>query len=171
MVLRINHIVLSIILSLITLGSYSQVMDDAYYSLLMSYHSLNTDSLNKELRIQKIYKNGVSLAKKEQKPIFLYFTGYALANGRIFETSIYKDQELFNLLKDNFVNIWLYLDDKRYGNKWSEIQTNTFKTNHQPCAYILSPNEKMQSMPLDLETIRLKLLKKEVVDFLNKENK
>jgi cytochrome c biogenesis protein CcdA/thioredoxin-related protein len=97
------------------------------------------------------YDEGLAYAKKVNKPIILDFTGWSCVNCRKMEDNIWSDRSVLNLLNNDYVLISLYVDDKtelptseKYissitdkniktvGNKWSDFQTQHFKTNSQP---------------------------------------
>jgi thioredoxin-related protein len=58
------------------------------------------------------YEEGVAYAKKVKKPIFLDFTGHGCANCRKMEEYIWVKPEILNILKNDYVIISLYTDDK-----------------------------------------------------------
>lgn len=97
------------------------------------------------------YEEGMAYAKKKSKPVMLDFTGYACVNCRKMEENVWPKDEVLSLLKDDFVIISLYVDDKTMlpdseqyvsettgkkirtiGNKWSDFQTKNYKSNSQP---------------------------------------
>ena len=110
----------------------------------------------------KDLKTGVAYAKKVNKPIMLDFTGYACVNCRKMEEQVWPHKKVDEYLRNDFVIISLYVDDKRqlpdeeqvivnrigggtrkletYGNKWANLQTQFFKTNSQPYYVLLSPD-------------------------------
>jgi len=105
---------------------------------------------------------GMAYAKAEGKPILIDFTGHACVNCRKMEEHVWPKSPVFDLINDNYVLISLYVDDKEKfaeeeqhnykmcngmlkqiitkGNKWSTIQTETFKNNSQPYYALLSPD-------------------------------
>jgi thiol:disulfide interchange protein DsbD len=108
----------------------------------------------------KDLKTGVAYAKKVNKPIILDFTGYACVNCRKMEEHVWSKDKIDKLLKDDFVLISLYVDDKKdlpeaeqvlvnrvnggtrqlenYGHKWANYQTQFFNTNSQPYYVLLN---------------------------------
>lgn len=104
------------------------------------------------------YEQGMEYAKKVKKPVMIDFTGHACVNCRKMEDNVWSDQEVEKILKNEIVLISLYVDDKRelpeneqvvsritgkkikyIGQKWSEFQALTYKTNAQP-QYVLVDN-------------------------------
>jgi len=94
--------------------------------------------LNSELRIIRDLDSGIGKAKSEEKPILLYFTGYAVVNGRKIESDLLmKNKTVFQTMKNDYINVWLYVDDKVVGKKWFDYQKENFKSNVQPYFVIL----------------------------------
>ncbi|AWK07067.1 thiol:disulfide interchange protein [Flavobacterium crocinum] len=105
------------------------------------------------------YDLGMKYAKKIGKPVMIDFTGHACVNCRKMEDNVWSDEKVQKILKGDLVLISLYVDDKRelnpkeqitskltgkklkyIGQKWSEFQTLTYKTNAQPF-YVLVNHE------------------------------
>lgn len=104
------------------------------------------------------YKEGVAYAKKVHKPVIIDFTGHACVNCRKMEAAVWPDKKVFPLLKDSYVLIQLYVDDKtelpvgeQYTSTFShrsittigalnsDIQATRFNTNSQPYYVLLKP--------------------------------
>lgn len=108
----------------------------------------------------KDLKTGIEYAKKVNKPILLDFTGYACVNCRKMEEHIWSLKKIDNYLRNEYVLISLYVDDKKalpkeeqilvnninggtrklqnYGHKWANFQTQFFQTNSQPYYVLLN---------------------------------
>jgi len=105
------------------------------------------------------YEQGMSYAKKVNKPVMIDFTGHACVNCRKMEERVWSDSRVLQTLKNDIVLISLYVDDKRklpeseqytssingkkvttIGKKWSEFQINKYKANAQPY-YVLLDHE------------------------------
>jgi thiol:disulfide interchange protein DsbD len=112
------------------------------------------------------YEQGLAYAKKENKPVLIDFTGHSCVNCRKMEASVWSDKEVLKRLKNNYVLISLYVDDKTelpkneqyvssfsgkkvktIGNKWSDLQASTFKTNSQPYYVLLNSDQKVLVAP------------------------
>ena len=98
------------------------------------------------------------------------FTGHACVNCRKMEENVWPKGEVYKLLKNDYVLISLYVDEKvelpedeqivvekatggtrklrNYGNKWSHFQTEYFNTNTQPYYVLLAPNGKKLNNPV-----------------------
>ena len=105
------------------------------------------------------YDQGMAYAKKIGKPVMIDFTGHACVNCRKMEDNVWSDEKVQKILKGDVVLISLYVDDKRelsekeqitskltgkklkyIGQKWSEFQTLTYKTNAQPFYVLVNHN-------------------------------
>lgn len=107
-----------------------------------------------DLNCSKDLDEGIALAKAENKPILLDFTGWACVNCRKMEEQVWSTTDVYDMLQDNYVIISLYVDDKKelplgeqfqylrtngtvkdietIGDKWGTLQTINFKNNSQP---------------------------------------
>ena len=102
---------------------------------------------------------GMEYAKRNGKPVMLDFTGYGCVNCRKMELSVWTDSKVSKLIKDDYVLITLYVDNKTplpehikvmengkertlrtLGDKWSYLQRVKFGANAQPF-YVLIDNE------------------------------
>ena len=113
----------------------------------------------------KDLKSGIAYAKKVNKPIILDFTGYACVNCRKMEEHVWSSPKIDGFIRNDYVLISLYVDDKKelpdneqievnringgtrkltnYGHKWANFQTQFFQTNSQPY-YVLMDSEGKQ---------------------------
>lgn len=110
----------------------------------------------------KDFEEGVAYAQEVNKPILLDFTGWACVNCRKMEENVWSDPSVYELLKDEYVLISLYVDDRKelpqeekfefkydsgriksietVGQKWGTFQTINFNAASQPYYVLLSPN-------------------------------
>ncbi|MCB0371917.1 MAG: thioredoxin family protein [Muricauda sp.] len=110
----------------------------------------------------KDFEEGVAYAKEVNKPILLDFTGWACVNCRKMEENVWSDASIYPILKDEYVLISLYVDDRKelpddeqfdfkydsgrikaietVGQKWGTFQTINFNAASQPYYVLLSPN-------------------------------
>lgn len=105
------------------------------------------------------YEEGLAYAKKVNKPVLIDFTGWSCTNCRKMEASVWPDKEVLRRLKEDYVLISLYVDDKtelsedeKYqsafsgkkvksiGQKWSDFQASKYGTNSQPY-YVIVDHE------------------------------
>lgn len=104
------------------------------------------------------YKEGLAYANKVHKPVLIDFTGHACVNCRKMEAAVWPDKQVLPLLKDSYVLIQLYVDDKTplpeheqyistlskrkittIGQLNNDIQATHFNTNSQPFYVLLNP--------------------------------
>ena len=126
----------------------------------VGYSFIYPNDCPNNLECFKDLKTGIEYAKKVNKPILLDFTGYACVNCRKMEEHIWPLTNVDNYLRNDYVLISLYVDDKKtlpeneqinvnringgtrklenYGHKWANFQTQFFKTNSQPYYVLLS---------------------------------
>ena len=105
------------------------------------------------------YKQGLACAKEKGKPVFLDFKGHACANCKLMEAKVWSDPEVLRRLKENFVIIALYVDDRTSlpENEWvtsafdgkvkktigkvnEELEISKFKTNALPL-YVIADHD------------------------------
>lgn len=58
------------------------------------------------------YKEALAYSKKVNKPIFIDFTGHGCVNCREMEASVWSDPRVLKILKEDYVILALYVDDK-----------------------------------------------------------
>ena len=113
------------------------------------------------------YNEALKQAKAEGKPLMVDFTGWACVNCRKMEENVWTDPEVYMRLKEKYVLVSLYVDDRKplpdseqyvssfsgkkiktVGNKWSDMQATYFNSNTQPYYVLISPDEKLLTPPL-----------------------
>lgn len=119
----------------------------------------NSKIISHGLRTFTDYQAGLDYAKKQNKPVFLDFTGHGCENCRKMEDNVWAKPEILNILKNDVVIISLYVDEKEtlkkedqyiskttgksietVGNKWSDFQITNYQANAQPLYVILDFN-------------------------------
>lgn len=130
----------------------------------VGYSFLYPKECPNNLECFKDLKEGIAYAEKVNKPIMLDFTGYACVNCRKMEEHVWPDEKIDALLRNDYVLISLYVDDKKelpedeqilvsrvnggtrqltnYGHKWAHFQTQFFQSNSQPFYVLLSSDGK-----------------------------
>ena len=129
----------------------------------LGYSYFSPKECPNNLNCFKDLKSGIEYAKKVNKPILLDFTGYACVNCRKMEEHVWPLEQVDNAIRENYVLISLYVDDKKklpdneqllvtrtngkgvrklinYGHKWAYFQAQYFKTNSQPYYILYDPN-------------------------------
>jgi thiol:disulfide interchange protein len=105
------------------------------------------------------YKQGLACAKEQKKPVLIDFKGHACANCKRMEAKVWSDPEILGKLRDNFVIIELYVDDrtqlpenewiisavdgkqkKTIGKLYEDLEISRFRTNALPL-YVITDSE------------------------------
>ncbi len=105
------------------------------------------------------YKEGLAYARQAHKPVMIDFTGHACVNCRKMETGVWTDKNVLPVIRDQYVLIQLYVDDKtelqqqeQYISEFSgrrittigalnsDIQASRFNSNSQPFYVLLEPD-------------------------------
>jgi thiol:disulfide interchange protein DsbD len=135
-----------------------------YYSIYQSGECI----LN--LNCSHDYEEGLKMARAENKPMLLDFTGYACVNCRRMEENVWSDPEVYKTMKEKFIIVSLYVDDKKklpaarqftyttregtqkeiisVGDKWATFETENFKNNAQPLYAIVNGDEILMNNPV-----------------------
>jgi len=117
------------------------------------------------------YKQGLECAKEQGKPVLIDFKGHACANCKLMEARVWSDPDVLRRLRENFVIIALYVDDRTQlpENEWiisaidgkqkktigkinEDLEISKFKTNALPLYIIADPegNPLNRPMPTNL---------------------
>jgi cytochrome c biogenesis protein CcdA len=111
------------------------------------------------------YEEALALARKLHKPVLIDFTGWACVNCRRMEENVWTDPEVKKRMRDSFVVVSLYVDERRLlpaasqmvyptkdgakkniitvGDKWATFQSENFNAVSQPQYAIISPDERI----------------------------
>jgi len=131
-------------------------------------YSMYSEPINCDAPI-KDYDEALKLAKQQNKPLLIDFTGWACVNCRKMEENVWTKPEVQELM-EKYVLVSLYVDDKQalpanqqmvyttkngatvniktVGNKWSQFQTENFNATSQPWYVTISPNEQLLTAPV-----------------------
>lgn len=118
----------------------------------------------------KDFEKGRAYAQARNKPILLDFTGWACVNCRKMEENVWSQPEVFRLLKEEFIIISLYVDDRKelpeaeqfnfqypngriktiktVGEKWATFQNINFQSASQPFYVLMSPDGTLLNPPI-----------------------
>lgn len=110
------------------------------------------------------YNEALTIAKRENKPVLIDFTGWACVNCRRMEEKVWPDPLVDSLMRTRFIVLSLYVDERRklplteqtvyttrngsersiitVGDKWSAFQTENFGATSQPQYAIINADEK-----------------------------
>lgn len=109
------------------------------------------------------YDEALKCAREQGKPLFIDFTGHGCVNCRKMEEKVWSDPTVLKLLKEKFVVVSLYVDDKKIklqpneffkshstgkqittlGDKNAELQEYYFGKTTQPLYCLLDANEEL----------------------------
>ncbi|TDO05295.1 protein-disulfide reductase DsbD family protein [Sunxiuqinia elliptica] len=112
------------------------------------------------------FEQGMACAKALNKPVFIDFTGHGCVNCREMEAAVWSDPRVLERLKNDFVIIALYVDDKSklpeeewvtssydgkvkktLGKKYADFQITRFGVNAQPYYVLMDTNEDLLVEP------------------------
>ena len=116
------------------------------------------------------YFKAIELAKKENKPVLIDFTGYGCENCRKMEEFVWSEPDILPTLQNEVILASLYVDDKEelpeaeqtkidigngqmkriktIGDKWSLFQQVNFNNNSQPHYVLVTPEGKVINTPV-----------------------
>lgn len=123
------------------------------------------------------YEQALACAKQQNKPIFIDFTGHGCVNCRKMEDLVWAEPEILSKLKNEFVMLALYVDEKKelpesewyvsdydgktkktIGKQNADFQISRFNNNAQPYYVILNPEGEILVKPIAYETDTQKFL-------------
>ena len=112
------------------------------------------------------YDLGMEAARQQGKPVLLDFTGYGCVNCRKMEAAVWTNPRVAEIIKNRYVLISLYVDDKTslpepieitengqkrtlrtVGDKWSYLQRSMFGANAQPFYVLLDSDGHQLASP------------------------
>ena len=116
------------------------------------------------------YDKALELAKQQNKPLLIDFTGWACVNCRKMDEHVWPTPEIASIIKEKYILVSLYVDDRQklpsaerfiytatngkdkeitsVGDKWATFQAENFNQVTQPLYVILSPEEKLMNNPV-----------------------
>lgn len=116
------------------------------------------------------YDQALRIAKEQNKPVFIDFTGHGCVNCRNVENAVWIDPQVRKLFADEFVVVALYVDDKNIeltkeqqildqdgdpittlGGKNMYIQNTIYKENSQPCYFVVDVDGSVLAGPTYFE--------------------
>lgn len=97
------------------------------------------------------YELALEMGRREGKPVLLDFTGHGCVNCRNMESSVWSDDRVIDIMRDDYIVASLYVDDRTplaepfeveingkkvlletVGDKWTYLQGHRFGANAQP---------------------------------------
>jgi len=117
------------------------------------------------------YEQALAAAKREGKPLLIDFTGHGCVNCRKMEENVWVDPQVMKRLKEDFVMVALYIDErlelpeskwytsnyddkvkKTLGKQNADFQITRFNNNAQPYYVILDHQEQLLATPRGYDT-------------------
>jgi cytochrome c biogenesis protein CcdA/thioredoxin-related protein len=130
-------------------------------------YSLYKPSVNYQQGVKPLhneYEKALELAKAQNKPVLIDFTGWACVNCRRMEEKVWVDEEVRELMNKEFIVLSLFVDERKalpvseqvsyttrngdqknivtVGDKWATFQAENFFAVSQPQYAIISPDKK-----------------------------
>ncbi len=118
------------------------------------------------------YKQALACAQRQNKPVFIDFTGHGCTNCREMEAAVWSDPRVLDRLKNDFIVVALYVDDKTtlpegdwyvsgYDNKLkksigkqnADLQIQKANNNAQPNYFVIGHNEKALTPPISYSEV------------------
>ncbi len=130
-------------------------------------YSVYNHPINCETGVEPLvndYEKALQMSKAQNKPVLIDFTGWACVNCRRMEEKVWVDEEVKALMKNDFILVSLYVDERKklpvteqtehvtkngvkksivtVGDKWATFQLENFGAVSQPQYAIISADEK-----------------------------
>ena len=134
------------------------------FSYSVYQHPVNYETGVEPLRD---YDQALKLAREQNKPVLIDFTGWACVNCRRLEEKVWVNDKVKSMMNNDFIVVSLYVDERRklptteqityktkngtekpiitVGDKWATFQFENFNAVSQPQYAIISPDEKALS--------------------------
>ncbi len=134
------------------------------------YGKTNVHGKGLEPNVINDYEKALQMAKAQNKPLLIDFTGWACVNCRKMEENVWTQPEVYNYIKDNFILVSLYVDDREklpleqrftytsadgkqkqlitVGDKWATFQSENFNQVTQPLYAIMDTSERLLNHPV-----------------------
>jgi thiol:disulfide interchange protein len=117
------------------------------------------------LNCYKDYYEGIEAARLQNKPVMIDFTGHGCVNCRRMEDQVWGQPGIYDMLKDKYVVISLYVDERKaldepytsafdgklkrtIGNKWADFQQTHFNRNSQPYYVLATADGRILNRPV-----------------------
>lgn len=117
------------------------------------------------------YDKALALSKEQNKPILIDFTGWACVNCRKMEENVWTNPDVYNYIRENYILVSLYVDDRKklpaeqrilnyrtktgdskdiitIGDKWATFEAENFNQTTQPLYGILNTSEQLMNHPV-----------------------
>lgn len=123
-----------------------------------------------EAQVVNDYDKALAMAREQNKPLLIDFTGWACVNCRKMEENVWPNEAVKKLIENNFILVSLYIDDRKklpddeqfsytlsdgskkniktIGDLYITMQSENFRNASQPLYVILNPQEKLMNLPV-----------------------
>lgn len=125
-----------------------------------------------EANVVNDYNKAIALAKAQHKPLLIDFTGRVCTNCRQMEEHVWTEPEVYQLMKDSFILVSLFVDDSKVmlpveqritnyktqqgvtrdiitvADKYSVFEDDNFGAISQPLYVMLNNNEELLAYPI-----------------------
>jgi thiol:disulfide interchange protein DsbD len=138
------------------------------------------------------YRQAMACAKKQNKPVFIDFTGHGCVNCREMEANVWSDPKVLQRIRDNYIVTALYVDDKTdlpenewitstydkkvkktIGKVFADLQITRYNVNSQPYYVLLDTSGNLLTSPraydLDIDAF-VKFLDTGIENFKKNQN-
>ncbi len=136
----------------------------------LSYSIYKISSGALEADVVNDYAKALQLSQTEGKPLLIDFTGWACVNCRRMEENVWSDPRVYTCIKQNFILVSLYVDDRKRlpvqqrftyitsagvskdiineGDEWATFESENFGQQTQPLYVILDNKERLINNPV-----------------------
>ena len=129
-------------------------------------YSIYSHPVNYETGVEPLhneYEKALQLAREQNKPVLIDFTGWACVNCRRMEENVWTNEQVKELMKNDFIVVSLYVDERKklpaaeqfeyttksgnqkpiitVGDKWATFQSENFNAVSQPQYAIITADE------------------------------
>jgi len=117
------------------------------------------------------YNKALQMSKEQHKPLMVDFTGWACVNCRKMEENVWTQPEVYKYIKENYILVSLYVDDRAVlpileqipsyttsdgqhreivtaGDKWATFEFENIRQQAQPYYVLLNNGEKLLNNPV-----------------------
>ncbi len=149
------------------LSLVSGILPPLSYSI---YGKDNVKGKTVEANVMNDFDKALALAKRENKPLLIDFTGWACTNCRRMEENVWSQPQISKYMQENFVLVSLYVDDRAklpieqrityqsakvnaidintVGDKWATFEIENFNQTSQPLYAILNSDGALINHPV-----------------------
>ena len=147
------------------LSGFPPPMSYSIYDMSQKAHGVTV-----EADVINDYQQALKLADSLNKPLLIDFTGWACVNCRKMEENVWNTPEISSYIKENYVLVSLYVDDRRklpveerityttkdkkeksiitHGDKWATFEAENFGQVSQPFYAVLNKEEILLNNPI-----------------------